>query len=401
MMKTKKKLALFGDKPTREKYLVFGEPDIQKAEIDEVVATLKSGWIGKGPRVEKFENQFKNFVGAKYALAVNSCTAGLHLALLALEIGEGSEVITTTFTFAATANVIVHVGAKPVLVDVDPSSMNINPQKIEKAITKKTKAIIVVHFAGRPCQMKKIMAIAKKYRLFVIEDAAHAIEAKYNGKNTGTIGDIGVYSFYATKNMTTAEGGMIVTNNKKLHEHMVINGLHGLSKDAWNRYSDEGYKHYLVMLPGYKYYMTDIAAAMGIHQLKRIKINIKKREKIWQFYNQKLKTLPFDLPSPIEKNTRHARHLYTILIQEDKLKLNRDQILDALHRENIGTGVHFVAIHLHPFYQKLLKHRIGDFPIAENISKRTISLPLSAKLTIKDADDVVKALRKICDFYAK
>ncbi|MFC1517253.1 DegT/DnrJ/EryC1/StrS family aminotransferase [Candidatus Margulisiibacteriota bacterium] len=378
----------------RKNFLVFGSPRLEEAEINEVIATLKSGWIGTGPKVAKFEEDFRKYIGSKYAIALHSCTAGLHLAMLVAGIKPGDEVITTPMTFCATANAIIHAGGKPVFVDIDRKTMNIDPKKIEKAITEKTKAIIPVHFAGRPCDMDPIMQIAKKHKLIVIEDAAHAIEAEYNGKKIGNIGDMTCFSFYVTKNLVTGEGGMVTTNSQEYADKIKMYGLHGMSRDAWKRFSDEGYKHYQVIFPGFKYNMMDIQGALGIHQLPRLEKYHKRRQEIWEKYDQAFKDLPVTLPAPEEKDTKHARHLYTLLIDIENAG-KRDDFLNKMTKENIGVGVHYVALHLHEYYQKHLGYKPGDFPEAEFVSERTVSLPLSAKLSDQDVDDVINAVKRI------
>lgn len=393
--------ALKGGKPVRDKFLIFGSPRIEKEEIKEVLDTLKSGWLSTGPKVERFERMFRDYIGSRYALALNSCTAGLHLAMLVAGIKPGDEVITTPLTFAATANSILHCRGKPVFVDIDRKTMNIDASKISKSISTRTKAIIPVHFAGRPCQMNEIMLLAKKNKLHVIEDAAHAIEAVYKGKKIGTIADMTVFSFYVTKNITTGEGGIVTTNRADWADKIQIYGLHGLSKGAWRRYSDDGFKHYQVIYPGFKYNMMDIQASLGIHQLKRVESYLLRREEIWRRYNDALCDLPLVMPEETPTDIKHARHLYTILLDLDKLKVGRDVIQNALHKENIGTGIHFTALHLYPYYRKKFGYRRGDFPNAEFISERTISLPLSAKLKDKDVVDVITAVRKVLRFFAK
>lgn len=382
-------------KPVRKNFLIFGSPRIEEAEIKEVVDTLQSGWLSTGPKVAKFEEMFKRYIGSKYAMALHSCTAGLHLSMIVSGLGPGDEIITTPMTFAATANVIVHIGARPVFVDIDKHTMNMDPRLIEKKITKRTKAIIPVHFAGRPCDMDAIMSVAKKHRLLVISDAAHAVEAVYKGQKVGAMGDISIFSFYVTKNICTGEGGMVTTNKKEWAEKVQMYGLHGLTKGAWHRYSDKGFKHYQVVFPGYKYNMMDIQAALGIHQLKRVNQYHKIREKIWKKYDGAFQGLPFILPAPAEKDTVHARHLYTPLLDIGRIGMTRDAFQQALYDENIGTGIHFVALHLHPYYANAFGLKRGDFPNAEFISDRTISLPLSAKLTEADTDDVILAVKKI------
>jgi len=380
--------------PVRDDFLVFGSPAIEQPEIDEVVECLKSGWIGTGPRVHKFENAFCDYIGSKYAMALNSCTAALHLSMLVSGVSAGDEVITTPMTFAATGNAILHTGAKPVFVDVEKDSMNIDPNLIEEALTPKTKAILPVHFAGRPCKMDNIMEIAQKNNLLVIEDAAHAIEAKYKGKKIGNIGDMTCFSFYVTKNLVTAEGGMVTTNNEEWSKKIKIFGLHGLSKDAWKRFADEGYKHYQVVSLGFKYNMTDIQASLGIHQLERLEKNFEKRKEIWNIYNKAFEDLPLAIPSE-DKDTVHARHLYTLLLDIEKLKISRDEFMNALQRENIGTGVHYISLHLQPYYKETFGFNENDFPNSAYISKRTVSIPFSAKLTEIDVQDVIDATTKV------
>lgn len=386
----------------RANFLVFGAPYVGKEEIKEVVKTLKSRWWGTGPRVEKLEEQFKNYVSSKYAMAVNSCTAGLHLALKVLGICPGDEVITTPMTFCSTANVVVHCGATPVFIDIDINDWNIDPKEIEKKITKKTKVILPVHLHGRPCKMDQIMALAKKYKLYVVEDAAHAVEAKYKGQKIGDIGDLTAFSFYVTKNVATGEGGMVTTNNKKWAEWIKILSLHGLSQDAYKRYSTKIYRHYKAVVPGYKYNMMDIQAAIGIHQLARVEKNAKLRKKYWQMYDKAFRKMPeLITPAPEEPDTYHARHLYAILIRPERLKLNRDQFIQKLIDLNIGSGVHFYPVHLHPWYRKTFGFKKGDFPNAEFVGERTISLPLGANLTEKDINDVIQAVKCLARKYKK
>jgi len=379
----------------KNKYIVFGTPCIGREEINEMVKTLKSGWVGTGPKVAKFEEQVSRYVGAKYGLALNSCTAGLHLSLLVCGIGPGDEVITTPLTFCATVNTIIHSGAKPVFVDVDKKTMNIDAAKIEKAITKKTKAIMPVHLAGRPCEMDAIMKIAEKRKLYVIEDAAQALGSEYKGKKIGQIGDLTCFSFYVTKNVITGEGGMVTTDNKAFADKIKVYALHGMSKDAWKRYSDDGYKHYEVVYPGFKYNMTDMQASLGIHQLKKINDFDKKRQKIWDLYNDGFKDLPIELPAPFGKDIHHNKHLFTLLIDKSKAGISRDEFMLELHRRGIGTGVHFIPVHLHKYYCERFGYKKGDYPNSEYIGERTVSLPLSAKLTEPEARRIIKTVREI------
>ncbi|MCP4482338.1 MAG: DegT/DnrJ/EryC1/StrS aminotransferase family protein [bacterium] len=373
----------------RKDFLMFGKPVIDEVEIQEVVDTLRSGWIGTGPKTQRFEQDFREYIGTKYTIALNSCTAALHLSLLALGIGSGDEVITTPLTFCATVNTIVHVGATPVFVDVEKETFNINSNLIEEKITENTKAIIVVHMAGRSCQMDRIMAIAKKHSLYVIEDAAHAIETKFKEEKVGTIGDIACFSFYANKNLTTAEGGMVTTDNVELAEKIRVLSLHGMDKDAWKRFGDNGYKHYDIITAGYKYNMTDIQASLGIHQFKKIDYFLERRREVWRIYDRELKGLPIVLPNKGVDGV-HAMHLYQILTE------NRDEVLRRLNAENIGAGVHYLAIHLQTYYKNKFGFKVGSSPVAEDIASKTLSLPLSPYMTEEDAYDVVEAM---CEVY--
>lgn len=334
-------LAINGGAAVRDadNFLVFGAPLFEEAEINGVVDCMRRGWIGTGPKVKQFESDFATYSRQKKAVAVHSCTAALHLSLLALGIREGDEVITTPLTFCATINAIIHSGATPVLADCDRSTMNIDPKEIEKKITARTRAIMVVHFAGRPCDMDAIMSLAKRYDLYVIEDCAHAIETEYKGQKAGTFGELGCFSFYVTKNITTGEGGMVITRSSNLAGRIKTLALHGMSKDAWARFSDKGYKHYEVTHAGFKYNMMDIQAVIGIEQLKRIEKSWKRREAIWNRYNDHFISLPCFLPLQAEAKTRHAYHLYTPLIDVDQLGKDRDWVLNALTAENIGVGV--------------------------------------------------------------
>lgn len=393
--------AILGGKPQRNEYLIFGSPFLTDAEITEVVDSMRSGWLSTGPKVAYFENSIRKYLQCRYALALNSCTAAMHLSLIAAGIGRDDEVITTPLTFSATANVILHVGAKPVFVDVEKTTGNIDAKLVERYITKKTKAIMPVHLYGRPCEMDTITKIAKKYKLFVIEDAAHAFGASYKGKKIGTISDFTCFSFYVTKNLITGEGGLVATGKKKWADAIEMYALHGMTKGAWKRYSDSGYSHYLIKVPGFKYNMMDMQAAIGIHQLRKFEAMQKRRAQIWEIYNKGLQGLPIELPAPQESGNVHAFHLYTIQLCLEKLKVDRDFVLQALHKENIGAGVHFISLHLHPYYKELFNFKKNDFPNAAYFSERTISLPLSAKLTNKDVDDVMCGVRKILEYYQK
>lgn len=386
-----------GFKPVRDPddFLIYGSPLIGEEEVEEIVKSVRSGWLGTGPKVQRFEEDFAKYKGVDRAVAVNSCTAALHLAMLVAGVGEGDEVITTPLTFCATINSILHAGATPVLADVDPVTMNIDPESVKGALTERTKAIIPVHFAGRSCDMDALCAISTEHDLKLIEDCAHAIETEYKGRKAGTFGDFGCFSFYATKNVTCGEGGMVVTRRQEDSERIKTLALHGMSKDAWHRYGDEGYKHYLVVECGFKYNMMDLQAALGLHQLARVEAGWKRRLELWQRYDAEFVDLPVTIPAPTEADTRHALHLYTLLIDEEKAGMTRDQFLTAITRENIGVGVHYMAATEHPYYQDRFGWKAEDAPIATGIGRQTISLPLSPKVSDRDADSVIAAVRKI------
>ena len=379
---------------SKDRFLVFGKPAIGEEEIAEVVASLRSGWLGTGPKVAQLERDFGAYRGAPHAVALNSCTAALHLAILAAGIEPGDEVITTPLTFCATVNAIVHAGGVPVLADVDPVTMNIDPARIAERIGPRTRAILPVHFAGRPCDMDAIMALAARHDLRVVEDCAHAIEAEWRGRPVGTIGDFGCFSFYVTKNVTTGEGGMVVARREEDAARIKVLGLHGMSKDAWKRFSDEGYKHYQVVETGFKYNMMDLQAAIGIHQLRRVEPFWRRREELWRRYDEALAGTALGLPAAPEAGTRHGLHLYTLLVDEARCGVGRDAFLDRMTAENIGVGVHYVSLPEHPVYQERFGWRPEDYPHAMRIGRQTVSIPLSAALDDADTDDVLTAVRR-------
>jgi len=380
---------------SKERFLVFGAPAIEDEDIAEVVQTLKSGWIGTGPRVAAFENAVKVYKNADHIAAVNSCTAALHLSILAAGIGPGDEVITTAMTFCASINAIIHAGATPVLADIEPVSMNIDPIEIRKKITPRTRAIMPVHFAGLPCDMDAIMAIARERNVKVIEDCAHAIETEYKGQKAGTFGDFGCLSFYVTKNITTAEGGMVLAKKEEDMARIKTLALHGMTKDAWKRFSDEGYKHYQVVEAGFKYNMTDLQAAIGLHQIKRIDRYWKRRREIWNTYHRFLSNLPVGIPRLPPDNCRHAYHLFTVRILASSGGVSRDEFLDAMTHHNIGVGVHYLSIPEHPYYQRRFGWKPQDYPHAMALGRETVSLPLSPILLDEDVNDVIAAVKKI------
>jgi len=374
-------------------YIVFGKPSFAEEEIDAVAATLRGGWAGTGAQVQEFQRAFAAYVGTRHAVAVGSCTAALHLALIAAGLGEGDEVITTPLTFAATANAIVHSGATPVFADIRRDSMNIDPEQVERRISPRTRAILPVHLAGRPCEMDALGTIAQRHGLMLIEDAAHAIEARYRGGKIGALGDVGCFSFYVTKNMTTIEGGMLCTDQDPIANKARILSLHGMSADAWTRFSDEGYKHYDVIFTGFKYNMTDVQAAIGIRQLAKIEGWLGRRREVWARYDREFADLPCVRPASEEPETIHARHLYTLLIDEAGSGITRDQFLQTLHRGGVGCGVHYRALHAHPYYRQRFGFKPDDFPNAFYVGERTVSLPLSPHLTDEQVDRIIGLVR--------
>ena len=395
------------EKTIRENFLPYALPSIGDEEIAEVVDSLRSGWVTTGPKVKRFEADFADYVGSKHAIAVSSCTAGLHTALTALGIGPADEVIVPTLTFCSTANVVVHLGARPVLVDIG-EDFNINPEIIEAAITPRTKAIIPVHYSGQACHLDAIYEIAARHKLAVVEDAAHAIGASYQGHKIGSDSlpltlqrsesqakVITIFSFYATKNMTTGEGGMITTADDDLAECMRWLTLHGMSRDAWKRYTSAGSWYYEVILPGYKYNMTDIQAALGIHQLRRLDSFIQTRQRYGYLYDLAFADLP-EVKTPVTHPDRTSvYHIYAIRLNLELLAIDRAQFIEELKACGIGASVHFIPVHLHPFYQGHFGYRRGDLPQAEAIYDSLVSLPLYPRMTETDVRDVIQTVRHI------
>lgn len=388
-------------KPSTEPFLIFGSPQIEQVEIDEVIACMRSSWLGTGPRVAQFERDFAVYKGLppSQVAAVNSCTAALHVSLIAAQMAPGDEVVTTPMTFCASVNAIIHAGLTPVLADIDPLTQNIDPHTIEAAITPRTRAILPVHFAGRPCEMDAVMAIARKHDLMVIEDCAHAIETTYHGRKAGTFGDFGCFSFYSTKNVVTGEGGMITGRDEARIARARTLALHGMSKDAWHRFGDAGYKHYQVIECGFKYNMMDLQAAIGIHQLARVEANWQKRQAVWNRYQEAFADLPIGLPATAEPNTRHAYHLYTIQVDAARCGIERDAFLDAMTAAGVGVGVHYMSVPEHPYYQERYGWHPDNWPAARDIGRSTVSLPLSPKLDDHDVERVIRSVKNI--FHAR
>lgn len=376
-------------------------PVFGKEEEKEIIDTLRSGWITLGPKTKNFEEELISFTGAKYAIALNSCSAALHLSMIAIGLQEGDEVITTPFTFTATANAIIHCGGKPVFVDIDPKSFNLDPKKIEEKITSKTKAIIPVDYGGQPTQLDIIMRIAKKYRLMVVEDAAHSIGARYKEKNIGTVADLTCFSFHPVKNMTTGDGGAVVTNNKKLAERIMVLRVNGMDKESWKRNTSTGSWDYAITEEGYKYHMSDLAASLGIHQIKKLNKFRKIREEVANTYDEQLKevaetTVPFREP-----NIKHAHNIYAVLIDTTQLNITRNEIINKLKEYNIGSIVYFRPLHLHRYYAKKFGYKKGDYPNAEYVFERLICLPIYPGMSKEDARFVSKVLRKIIEDHRK
>jgi dTDP-4-amino-4,6-dideoxygalactose transaminase len=383
---------------TRETRLVFGAPVIGDEEIASVTDCLRSNWIGMGARVERFEQEFASYKGAPYAVAVSSGTAAIHLALVALGIGTGDEVIAPAMTFCSPIHSILHTGAKPVLVDCRRETLNLDPELVEEQITARTKAILVVHMCGRCCEMEPILEIARRRGVRVIEDCAHAIESTRHGQPAGLMGDVGCFSFYATKNITTADGGMIVTRDPELFQRAKVLSLHGMTADAWSRYigAPSGYE---VIALGFKYNMTDMEAALGLPQLAKLEEHWRQREKVWLQYSERLQGLPLQLPEPPEADSRHAYHLYTPLLVLEEIGATREKIIAALGAENIGVGVHYVPVHQQPYYRQRFGFEDSDFPNAAFVGERTLSLPLSPAMSEQDVSDVAAALTRISRYY--
>ena len=378
-----------------EDFLPYNLPDISEAEIEAVVDVLRSNWLAPGPRVRAFETDFAAYAGTAHALALDSATAGMHLALISMGIGAGDEVITTPTTFAASVNVIIHAGATPVLADVQLDDYCIDPAAIERAITPRTKAILPVHHGGSACRMDEIMAIARKHGLRVVEDAAHAIGTGIEGHGIGAWGDATVFSFYPTKNVTSGRGGMLTTNDDALAERARLLALHGMSNDAWDRYTARGSWAYRVLAAGYNYTMSDFQAALGHAQFKRIDEFQRRRREIALQFNDRFAALP-EIVLPIERaGTTHAWHLYVVRLRPETLTISRDEFIVAMKERGIGTSVHFIPIHHHPYYRETFGWAPGDFPVADEAFETMVSLPLYTRMTEGAVDRVASAVEEI------
>ena len=394
-------MALNRSTAVRADFLPFARPFVGDEEIELVSDVLRSGWLTTGPRVREFEERFAEYVGVEHAVAVSSATAALHLALDAVGLKRDDEVITTPYTFAATAEVIRYFDARPVFVDIRVTDFNIDASRIEEAITGRTRAIMPVHMAGQACAMEEIVDIARRHNLSVVEDAAHALPTMYRGRMVGNIGDLTAFSFYATKNLTTGEGGMLTTNNADLADRIRMMSLHGVSKDAWKRYTQHGSWYYEILAPGFKYNMTDVAAAIGLCQLEKIQMMTERRAEIAAMYTSALTDMPqLELPQTFSDST-HAWHLYIIRLNLDNLAIDRGTFIDQLVARNIGTSVHFIPLHLHPYYRETYGYEPGDFPIANSEFHRVISLPIYAAMSDQDVGDVIAAVRDVAQQYGR
>ena len=384
----------------RAEFLDFASPCLGPEERDEVMDALAARWITTGPRTFRFEREFAALVGAPHALALNSCTGALHVALAALGVGPGDEVITTPLTFCATVNTIEHVGARPVLVDVEPDTLQISPAAAEAAVTERTRVLLPVHYAGHPCDMDALCGLARARGLRVVEDAAHALPARYKGRMVGSIGDLTAFSFYATKNLTTGEGGMLTGFDEAVIERARSYSLHGMSRDAWNRYQANGSWHYELNFPGFKYNMSDLLAAIGLRQLGRLAALQERRRRVVERYDRAFAGHPAFQLLNTHPYVESAWHLYVLRIVPEALHIGRDDFIRALQKRNIGTSVHFIPVHLHRYYREKYGYRPDDFPVTYDAYQRMLSLPLHPGLSDADADDVVEAVLEVAHEHA-
>jgi dTDP-4-amino-4,6-dideoxygalactose transaminase len=401
MSSTTGRLASLGGAPVRDKFLPLAVPSIGAREKALVLETLESGWITTGPRALELGNRIAELAGARHGLAVSSATAALHLGLVGCGVKHGDEVIVPTYTFVACANVVEHCGARPVLVDIEPDTLCLSPRSVEAAITKKTRAIMPVDIGGHPADLDGIEAIAKARGIPLVEDAAHALGAAWGDRPVGSRATATAFSFYATKNLTTGEGGAVVTNDEDLHELMRSLSLHGMSRDAWLRYTDKGSWYYEITAPGYKYNLSDVLAAIGVGQLERFTEMQARRRELAAHYDRLLADVAEIRRPVVRPGVTHARHLYAIALELERLTIDRAVFIRELKAENIGSSVHFIPIHLHPHFRSSLGYTEGSFPAAEHAYARAISLPMFPTMTDRDVEDVCAAVKKIAAHYRR
>jgi len=382
-------------------FLPFHRALIEEEDIESVVRVLRSGWLTTGAEARRFEAAFARYVGAGNAVALSSCTAALHLALAAINLKEGEEVILPTMTFSSTGEVVLYFRARPVLVDCEQDSFQMDPEAVERAITPRTRAIIVVHYAGSTARIERILDTARRHNLRVIEDAAHALPTRYKGKMVGSFSDITCFSFYATKTLTTGEGGMVTTENPDFADRVRILSLHGISKDAYKRYTTEGSWRYEILDVGYKYNMTDLQAALGLAQLTRCDAMREKRDRIAQRYSAAISSMDAYEAPVVPADVQHAWHLYVIKVSPDALSISRDRVIEELKQRGIGSSVHFIPLHTHPYYQQHLGYRTGQFPCAERHFECAISLPIYPGMNEWDTERVLEALHDVARTYGR
>ena len=384
------------EKAKSDVFLPFALPEIGQEEISEVIDTLESGWLTTGPKTANFEEKFGQYLNMPYALAVISGTAGLHLALEAVGIGPGDQVVTTPYTFTASAEVIRYLGADPIFVDIDPKTFNIDPKRIEEVVSEQTQAILPVHFGGQACDMEPILNIARHHTLLVVEDAAHALPTTYKGQMVGSLGDATVFSFYVTKPLATGEGGMVVTASEEIERRIKVMRLHGIDNDVWDRYrSDKPKWYYEVVAPGFKYNMSDLVAAIGIHQLRKVDQFRERREKIARNYTEAFADLPLRTPFVARPEDKHTWHLYVIQLELEQIKISRDEFIEKMAKKGIGTSVHFIPLHLHPYWRDHYGFKPNDFPVALDCYLRAVSLPIYSKMSEEDVERVIRAVHAI------
>lgn len=383
----------------RSSFLPFALPDMDQREVNAIAEVVQSGWVTTGPKTKEFEERFARAVGARHGVAVNSCTAAMHLALEAVGLRSGDEVITSPYTFAATAEVVRYFNARPVFVDVDATTLNLSVEGLENAITPKTRALIPVHYAGLAADMDPILSVSRQHRLRVVEDAAHAFPSTYYGRPVGSIGDLTCFSFYATKAITTGEGGMVTTDNADFADRCRVMSLHGISKDAWKRYTAKGSWYYEIIAPGYKYNMTDIAAAMGLVQLEKAEKMRQRREMIAERYHSAFRgRAELQIPTG-QPDCQHSWHIYALRLNENHLQIDRARFVQELKKRSIGASVHFIPLHCHPYYRETYGYRPEDFPVAWREYRREVSLPIYSRMTDQDIDDVISAVLEIVEAF--